>query len=156
MINNNNNKQLPNITTNNEINTHYVNIGSINVRGLKNLVKQQDFINDCLYHKLDIIGIQETHYTINSDKYNLKNNGHYLPYWAIDTTLSSSSYAEVGFLIKPYLAKHIHKCDSYKGRIIYLDLLFKGSKKLRIINVYVPPQVNNHRKDIQRKTQDLI
>ena len=80
MIINNDNKQTPYISNNNEINNHYINIGSINIRGLKNLVKQQDFINDCLHYKLDIIRIQETHYTINSDKHNLKNNGHYFLY----------------------------------------------------------------------------
>jgi exonuclease III len=42
----------------------------------------------------------------------------------------------VGLIVKNNIARHIYRHGNFKGRIIFIDLIFKNAKKLRIIQYY--------------------
>ena len=54
-----------------EVDIKGIRIASLNVRGLKNLIKQSAIINHLKTFKIDVLGIQDTH-LIQNEENNLK------------------------------------------------------------------------------------
>src|SRR3989337_2995922 len=99
--------------------SYNINIASINVRGLNDSLKQTNLINESLHNHIDILALQETHFTSPSCKHVYNRHPNYHTIWAHD---DENTFSGVGLLIKHDLAKHIQKFDSYKGRILQCDL----------------------------------
>ncbi|CAB4480026.1 unnamed protein product [Rhizophagus irregularis] len=59
---------------------------------------------------------------------------NYVTYFANEETNYRGN--GVGLIIKKNYARHIVNYNSFKGRIIYVDFIFSGNKKMRIINYY--------------------
>jgi len=55
----------------------------------------------------------------------------------------------ISIIIRKQLALHVHSCKSYKGRIIYVNLFFKGKTKIRIIQFY-------NYADLKHKNENLL
>src|SRR6266511_4557288 len=142
-----------NILNNYNFPTNKISCATINIRGLNDTIKQTNLINECLHHHINILAIQETHFKNQSCRHILSNHPLYHNLWAHDVTNPCSG---VGFLISRDIAKYIHRSNSYKGRVLSLDFQFKGKKKLRIINIYIPPRHNSFRQHIQTFVKTLI
>ena len=65
----------------------------------------------------------------------MNNNKHYKSWWTGDEEKSKTE--GVGITIKFGLDKYIANIIRIMGRIISMDLKFKGSTTIRIINIYV-------------------
>jgi hypothetical protein len=57
----------------------------------------------------------------------------------------------VGLIVKNNIAHHIYRHGNFKERIIFIDLIFKNAKKLRIIQYY-----GIVKRRLQEKKQEFI
>src|SRR3990170_2384434 len=126
---------------------------TINIRGLNDTIKQTNFINECLQNRFNIIAIQETHFKSKSCRHIFSKHPFYQPFWAHD---ESNPCSGIGFLISRDIAKHIHRSRSYESRIMTIDFQFKGNKKLRLMNIYIPPRHNTFRQHIQNLAKSIV
>src|SRR3989337_83923 len=140
-------------TSLNNFRSNNINIASLNVRGLNDSLKQINLINESLQHHIDILALQETHFTSPSCNYIYNHHPTYHTIWTHD---DKNAFSGVGLLIKHNLAKHIQKYDSYKGRILHCDLHFKGSNKIKIINCYIPARHGSFRRHIPHYVTTLL
>ena len=119
-----------------------ISIASLNVRGINNNTKFDAIFEDLLDRSFSIIGLQETkisevrassHFkdlaTRNRTASTFKN------YWDFH---DSDRAAGVGIIIAPFISKFVQKVHRHLGRFIAVDL-YLPSKKLKFINIYVPP-----------------
>ena len=133
-----------------------INIGTHNVRGFNEINKQQEFFDWYAEEEIDIIGITETKVWGNTNDIMQNNNKTYKSWW--------TGYEEckktggVGIAMTHELAKHVSHVIKEFGRLIALDINFKGKKRTRIINVYLnckEPEWKE-RQLIIEKTRQLI
>jgi len=127
---------------------NFLNIATHNVQGLSSTIKQQQFNAFISNSNYDIIGVSETKLSQKNAQYLLKNvnNTEYTSWWDSSGKQQGSG---VGLLISKSLATHVRKCKSYKGRIIYVDLFFKGKSRLRIIQFYNHADANHKEDNIE-------
>jgi exonuclease III len=116
--------------------TDILTIGTININYLTDY-KQNMITNIMNETQIHILGIAETHLTNKQTKYYLKNDQKYIGFFNNDDTTVRET--GVGIIIDREYAKHIFNIGYYKGRIIYLDLMFKKKTKIRIIQFYGKP-----------------
>ena len=82
------------------------------------------------------MGLSETKLTSRASTFSFKDQDDYK---ALHTYNDNSPYgADISILIHKHLARHIHKITKVDSHILALHLLFKGKKKLLIIQVYLP------------------
>jgi exonuclease III len=108
--------------------------GTLNINNLLEYKKNilYEMIED---NKIQILGLSETHITKKQAKYIFKEfKNEYTFYHDIDETNIKST--GVGILIRNDFDLKVIKVDSYRGRIIYLDLQMENKKKIRIIQFY--------------------
>ena len=118
-----------------EDNIPYINIGTHNVRGFHNRGKQRIFMDAYKEYNLEIIGITETKLSSKQSKNVLIDNKYYKSWW---TGLPDNNYmGGVGIAIKKELHQYVHKVTSKLGRLIIIDLKFRGKINLKLINIYV-------------------
>src|ERR1041384_6941323 len=129
------------------INYTYLKIGIYNIKGFNLETKQREFFDEYNSLNLDIIGITETKLSNTQSKYTMNNNKHYKSWWTGDEEKSKTG--GVGIAIKFGLDKHVANIIRIMGRIISMDLKFKGSTTIRIINIYV--QCNEKDRDKREK-----
>ncbi|CAB4399760.1 unnamed protein product [Rhizophagus irregularis] len=135
-FNNNSNSPLHNRKNNSSFNKlpDVLKIATINIKHLTT-IKKEDIIGLIKIKNIQILGVSETwllhkqstfqflsdrqQYTtfFNNEHYNQKGKG-------------------VGLIVKKNIAQYIYRNGSYNGRIIFIDFMFKHSKKLRIIQYY--------------------
>src|SRR5215212_11179261 len=113
----------------------FLKIATHNVRGFNNETKQNIFKTFYKEKKIDIIGITEIKLNRNNGKICMNNIDSYKTWW--ETNEDNTMGSGVGIMVKSELAKHIHKVHKCKGRLIAVDMKFKGHSDVRIINVYV-------------------
>src|SRR6266487_4761256 len=138
-----------------------ISIASLNVRGINNNTKFDAIFEDLLDRSFSIIGLQETKIsevrassqfkdlaTRNRTASTSKN------YWDFH---DSDRAAGVGIIIAPFISKFVQKVHRHLGRFIAVDL-YLPSKKLKFVNIYVPPtdSYNNKGKDLITFTIDHI
>ena len=126
----------------------YIKIGAHNVQGFGLEYKQRDFVNSCKNEELDIVGLSETKLNIKNSKICLNNINSYKSWWA--STNDHSKGNGVGIMMKRELAKHAAKIIKIKGRLISIDLHFKGKIRFRIINCYI--EANEQDKESRNET----
>ncbi|CAB4400088.1 unnamed protein product [Rhizophagus irregularis] len=111
-----------------------IKIASLNIKGITDVKKQ--FLIDILgEYNITILGLSETNISNKMAKHSFnfyRNN--YVTYFANEETNYRGN--GVGLIIKKNYARHIVNYNSFKGRIIYVDFIFSGNKKMRIINYY--------------------
>src|SRR5881394_1382094 len=147
-INNNNNDT--NVLTNSHLNpivsvpdnSNTISIASLNVRGINNNTKFDAILEDLLDRSFSIIGLQETKIT------EVRASSHFKDLATRNRTAStfknywdfydSDRVAGVGIIIAPFISKFVQKVHRHLGRFIAVDL-YLPSKKLKFINIYVPP-----------------
>src|SRR5437764_323906 len=72
----------------------------------------------------------------NTDNNNInKNNTEYDAFF--DNSSDHPNGSGIGLIISKQFSKHIHKIESFKGRLISADMFFKGHIKMRIIQIYI-------------------
>src|SRR3989440_204010 len=112
------------------------------MRDLNNNNKFDAILEDLLYHSFSVIGLQETKITevrASSQFKDLasrnKTASTFKDYWNFH---DSDRAAGVGIIIAPFISKFVQKVHRHSGRFIAVDL-YLPSKKLKFINIYVPP-----------------
>ena len=130
----------------------FLKIATHNVRGFNNETKQKLFRTFYKEHKIDIIGITETKLNRNNSKICMNNIESYKTWWesAEDNPIS----AGVGIMVKNDLSKYIHKVHKNKGRLIAINMKFKGHSDIRIINVYI--ESNDAKKEERKETVKIL
>ena len=105
-------------------------------------------------NNLDIIGFTETKLSLKNSKYVQKNNKYYKSWW---TGLENNSYTGgVDIAVKMGLHLHVANILSRKGRLISLDLNFKETDRIRIINVYINCNEKEERESLIDDLKDLL
>ena len=98
---------------------------------------------------IDIIGLTETKINEKQSKITLNNKKNYKSWW---TGLNDNSYTGgVGIAVKTGLDKHVTNVIKRLGRLISIDLYFKGKRITRVINIYI----NANKKD-KAERENLI
>src|SRR5579871_4734631 len=110
-------------------------ITTLNVRGLNNKSKQTLLIDHMEEYNIQIMGVSETNLSEKTSKLIYDRNRIYHAYFAADDEQSRG--AGVGIIITKQYNKYVRKCNSYKGRAVYIDLYIRGRQNIRIIQVYV-------------------
>src|SRR6266511_2855467 len=126
-----------------------INICNVNIRGFNDPTKQFQFLDHCERNHFDIIGISELHFSSNSitRSKTFTNNSRYDFFWSIEDS-NNLTAGGVCLVINKHLSRHIQSYNSFKGRLVYVDLNFKRNVKLRIIQLYNPPR---HRKSLSEE-----
>jgi len=118
-----------------DFNNKYIKIGTHNVQGFNKESKQYEFMDEYKDNDLDIIGFTETKLSLKNSKYVQNNNQYYKSWW---TGIENNNHTGgVGIAVKMGLHLHVANVISRKGRLISLDLNFKGTDRIRIINIYI-------------------
>src|SRR5215213_9812650 len=130
----------------------FLKIATHNVRGFNNESKQKIFRTFYKENKIDIIGITETKLNKNNGKICMNNIESYKTWW--ESADDNSSGAGVGIMVKNELSKHIYKVHKNKGRLIAIDMKFRGHSDIRIINVYV--ESNDAEKEQRKETISIL
>src|SRR3954454_7318291 len=144
--NNNNISNTINIQTFN-YKSKYIKIGTHNVRGFNLETKQREMFDEYKHLDIDIIGITETKLSEKQGKNTLNNKKIFKSWWTGNQEKSKTG--GVGIAVKTGLDKHVANVIKKLGRLISIDLNFKGSAKTRIINLYI----NCNEKDKQEREQ---
>ncbi|CAB4385445.1 unnamed protein product [Rhizophagus irregularis] len=79
------------------------------------------------------MGIAETWISNKSAKYIYKDEQNYMFY---HDNIEKSRSIGVGIIVKNNYSKFVYNSGSFEGRIIFIDLAFKGNNKIRIIQYY--------------------
>ena len=138
-----------NITTLDKV----IKICTHNVRGINKLTDQDNILQELKKSKIDIMGLSETKLTSRAAAFSFKDQDDYKGF---HTCNDNSPYgAGTSILVQKHLAKHVHKVVKIDGHILALHFLFKGKKKLIIIQVYLP---NDKQKSqaLQKHVQKII
>jgi exonuclease III len=133
---------------NNDINTYekdkknnykykntYIKMATHNVRGFNEETKQREMFDEYKYLGIDIIGITETKMSEKKSKNILNNKKIYRSWWT--GTMEDRKTGGAGIAVKMGLDKHVVNVIRKMGRLISIDLIFKGKAKTRIINIYM-------------------
>ena len=119
-----------------------VSIASLNVRGINNNTKFDAILEDLLDRSLSVIGLQETKISEVRASSHFKDlatrnrvAATYKNYWDFH---DSDRAAGVGIIIAPFISKFVQKVHRHSGRFIAVDL-YLPNKKLKFINIYIPP-----------------
>ena len=111
-----------------------LNIGTFNVRGLKNDFKKETVLKDFRKHNLDILAIQETHIT---DKQHTTFNIDQEKYELFISECKDYHHG-VGFLVHSKYQPTFHKISD---RILVCNIYLQDKNRdrhLKFINVYAP------------------
>ncbi|POG58121.1 hypothetical protein GLOIN_2v1822471 [Rhizophagus irregularis DAOM 181602=DAOM 197198] len=82
---------------------------------------------------INIMGIAETWISNKSAKYIYKDEQNYMFY---HNNIEKSRSIGVGIIVKNNYSKFVYNSGSFEGRIIFIDLAFKGNNKIHIIQYY--------------------
>src|SRR5947209_1787305 len=110
-----------------------ISLALLNVRGINDICKFDDILDDLIIENISIIRLQETRLKesnancmfksfINSHHPNLR----FKDYWSFDARDPARG---VSFIISPYVSKYVQKIHRHGSRFIALDL-FLPAKKL--------------------------
>src|ERR1044072_6945150 len=120
-----------------QTNNYPLRILTHNVRGLNDLTKQQQLIDYMDLNNVAIFGLSETKLLTKTAQITFKKyKDKYTSYFHSDE--NSTLGTGVGIILSNEYARYVHKMASYKGRVIYVNLITKGRIKIRIIQVYLP------------------
>ena len=131
--------------TDTEVKLRELHIGTLNVRGITEIFKQQTILDYANTHDFDILGLTETRHSntntfhIMRNNLNKNNTKQYSFYWTGGTTQKIHG---VGVMIEKELSKHIMATDSYNNHGIRIDFSFKRRMQLRVLIIYNPPTGN--------------
>ena len=115
-----------------------IKIESLNCRGLRDIKKRLDFLDDFKKREINIINLQETHMT-SKDLITLKKN------WNCKFLIAGESNKALGVMIIlnnnfEYKIHNVYKDN--EGRYIICDLEIKGVARLLMVNIYGPNKDN--------------
>ena len=138
-----------NLLPNNDINClPHILFASHNVRSFSNVAKQNSLIELFSSLHLDIIGLQETNFSLSSIKpFNRHFASSYVGFFGIPSlNYPQKSGFGVGILLRPLIANHVFHHESYENRIILVDLQFANKQKYESLTVIfrlaTSPQTN--------------
>jgi exonuclease III len=114
---------------------NFIKLASHNIQGLSTTTKQQQLLTFLELNKIDIMGLSETKLSTANAQYIFSNQptSGFCSWFNCEGKQYASG---VGIVMSKPLAQHVRSCKGYKGRIIYIDLFFKGKSKIRIIQFY--------------------
>ena len=129
-----------NINNSNQ-NISNLSFASHNVRSFNHITKQTALLDLYSLHKLDIIGLQETNFTLSSIRpFNSAFSSKFFGFFGSQPINNKQqSGFGVGLLLQPHLANHVFHHESKFNRIILVDLHFANKQKIRVINCYLSP-----------------
>src|SRR5947208_5285271 len=103
-----------------------VSFASLNVRGINDICKFDDILDDLIIEKFSVIGLQETRLKESNANFMFKNfidsqhpDNRYKDYWSFDPHDSAGG---VGIIIAPFVSKYVQKIHRFSSRFIALDL----------------------------------
>src|SRR5215204_5851239 len=118
---------------------HTIFIATLNVRGINNVTKFDNIMNNLFEKDLSIIDLTETLLNESSAKCMFKNRCAlrnslypYRAYWDYNPYDRNSG---VSIIVKSFVSTYVQKITHHMSRYIAIDL-FLPSRKLRIINIY--------------------
>jgi exonuclease III len=139
----NNNKINVNMYKEKRTNKESINITTININGLNEEFKKQQLQHYYHQSNITIMGISDTKFKKTTNQKTM-GDSKYKTFWA-NTEKQSGG---VGLIVQRDWAKHIGKIIRWQGRILAIELIFKERRSIGIIQVYVPPQLNQERKEM--------
>src|ERR1044072_6214446 len=105
-----------------QTNNYPLRILTHNVRGLNDLTKQQQLIDYMDLNNVAIFGLSETKLLTKTAQITFKKyKDKYTSYFHSDE--NSTLGTGVGIILANEYARYVHKTASYKGRVIYVDLI---------------------------------
>jgi exonuclease III len=142
-INNTNNNThslqilLPTKQNKNSKLSNILKIATINTQHLTQ-IKVNDIINLMNEKNIQIMGVSETWLSNKQAKQLFLHEKNYY-FTLFHNNTEHQRGIGVGLIIKKNYAQYIYRHESYKGRIVYVDFLFRNKKKLRLIQYYGIP-----------------
>src|SRR2546421_3518551 len=116
-----------------------ISFASLNVRGINDICKFDDILDDLIIENISIIRLQETRLNESNVNFMFKNfiNSHhsnlkFKDYWSFEACDPAGG---VSFIISPFVSKYVQKIHRHGSRFIAVDL-FLPAKKLKVINIY--------------------
>ena len=100
-----------------------LNIGTWNLRGLKDKIKQQELGKECLRYKIDLLAIQETKLK-EEDEEDINKD-----YKLICIPQKKGKHGGLAFLFKRKLESFIGHHEYVSDRVAYLDMKLKKFKE---------------------------
>ncbi|KAG9297654.1 hypothetical protein G9A89_011169 [Geosiphon pyriformis] len=124
-------------------------IGTINVRGLNNLSKAEEF---------DFVVITETKLTPLKEKGVFFGTKGYHVFW--ESSTEKQMRTKMGILVKKCWTHHVKIIRGYQGRLLHLVLKFKGKISVYIVGLYMPasklPTEKAVAKEIRKLLADIV
>src|SRR5436853_3408890 len=116
-----------------------ISFASFNVRGINDICKFDDILDDLITENISIIGLQETRLKESNAEFMFRNfiaSHHptlrYKDYWSYE---SRDPAGGVTFIISPFVSKYVQKIHRHGSRFITIDL-FLPAKKIKVVNIY--------------------
>ncbi|CAG8800787.1 20862_t:CDS:2, partial [Dentiscutata erythropus] len=104
----------------------FIQIGTLNVQGLNNIMTQQQIIDFANNYQFDILGLTKIRHSLHNQFHILKNNLNQNPnnkeftyYW---TKGSETHNHGVGIMIEKQLNKHVYSIQTFENHAITLDM----------------------------------
>src|SRR5688572_4931830 len=113
-----------------------LNIATHNIVSFNDPIKQEQIIQNCLLHNIDITGISETNIPNDHIKHLNKSLDKTFTYF-FNSARSKCRGNGVGIMINSSLASHIFYHHGNHGRYIFIDLQLKNKRKMRIFQIYL-------------------
>src|ERR1044072_5070185 len=104
--------------------------GQINVNGLCSPIRQLHLLNYFLHSSFSVLSLNDTRLSSSGAKFIYKTEQsqyNFRSYWA-QFPSSSRPHDGVGLLLRYPLHKHVQTINSWKGRLLKLDLYFHQTK----------------------------
>ncbi|CAB5377344.1 unnamed protein product [Rhizophagus irregularis] len=132
----------------------YYKFGTINIQGGFNN-KLNDILSFYTIHNYDILVLTETglHHNNDLNLNKTKHSKHFIPSLENDSAKNITHiYADdkgntkgsgVSFIISDNLQKHVIKSTTFHGRILTVDLCFKGNHYIKLIGCYFPANASD-------------
>src|SRR5947209_16521125 len=110
-----------------------ISFALLNVRGINDICKFDDILDDLVIEDLSIIGLQETRLKESNASFMFKNfiNSHhpnlrFNDYWSFDARDPAGG---VSFIISPYVSQYVQKIHRHRGRFLAIDLFLPAKKQ---------------------------
>jgi exonuclease III len=99
------------------------------------------------------MGISETKFSQEKVEYAFKDQDDFKTFHSCNEDTPRGT--GVSMLVYKSLAKNVHRVEKWEGRILALHFKFKGTKKLCIIQVYLPSEKQESEK-LQKCIQKIV
>ena len=128
-------------------------LGMHNIRGINKTVDQNNLLQEIKDEKIDILGLSETKLTQEVADFTFKNQDNYKVFHSCNNDQPYGS--GVSILVHKKLERNIYRVERIEGYVLTINFLFKGKKRLCLIQVYLPND-QKRSKEVQKQIKKHI